>query len=240
MAPAKSTHTTAASQSIHLLTSILRLRILPPVFYPLIASIIVSTISAQVSQLYHSLGTQQRFSADWLIDYLEEACNLSAHFADGVWREALDVEEQSVVAVLDCVLQGCGFDVASEGEVREAVLQAKWKREGDWRAGSEPLKMADVEAGLGWIGKEREERMVDSALGEEEELEVIVNAHLEDSRRRAWVNESFDRYASQLCQIEQSKALGGSHRLVYTPRYFVEKSEPEHETGWLSFSMPML
>jgi hypothetical protein len=183
MAPARSTHTTAASQSIHLLTSILRLRASPPVSYPLIASIIVSTIPAQVSQLYHSLGTQQRFSADWLIDYLEEAYNLSAHLVDGVWREALGTAKESVLAVLECVLPGYGFEVAGEEEVREAVLQAKWKRDGDWRAGSDTLDAADVGEGLGWVGKEREEKMMDSELGEEEELEVIVNADLEDSRR---------------------------------------------------------
>ena len=95
------------------------------------------------------------------------------HWDNRTWDEVVEFEEARVFDILRCVgLEECGFKVAGYQEVRARV---KWGREGDWKAGSEPLGDLTLEdvVGLRWIGKEREE-----ALREMEPVEMSSRSTL--------------------------------------------------------------
>ena len=55
---------------------------------------------------------------------------------DWVWQTARVMNEQMIQAHLESIwFRGKGYTLAGKAEME---LQMKWRREGDWRAGSEP------------------------------------------------------------------------------------------------------
>lgn len=154
----------AYDQLFHLLAILLRLRTTPSVPYFTIATILLNTFPIEIHRLFNDTvpyDIQPPFSEnnikDQLAEYLEETYKYAERWGNKTWDQALEFEAERVWYVLRCVgLVGRGFEVCLEQEVRARV---KWAREGDWKAGSEPLgpSFQSSDYGLDWVGKGRED-----------------------------------------------------------------------------------
>jgi hypothetical protein len=141
---------TAYEREILLLTCLLRLRITPSVPYPLIATILLTTLPKHVQQLMRNVAPpsleherSENGTKDWLAGYFEESYRFGEQGDSGPWLAAGEFDGGRVREVLKVVgLEGNGYRVLVDEEAR---VQVRWRRAGDWRA---------VGDEMGWVGKE--------------------------------------------------------------------------------------
>ncbi|PBP19029.1 hypothetical protein BUE80_DR010087 [Diplocarpon rosae] len=130
----------AWKKDIQVMTCLLRLRCQPPVPYHLIAALLLRTSPSVPKRVVPKEAGLERSSREWLEKYLQEVYDGSEKWESEAWKvarnwNATGVREMLKSAGLD--IQGRRFVVMREDEL---VLQIKWRREGDWRAGSTPLQ----------------------------------------------------------------------------------------------------
>jgi hypothetical protein len=129
---------------ISLLTCILRLRILPAVPYSLISDIILTSWPGHALRLASKTlpeNLQEGFLKSeakwWLVELLEETYSDAEKREIEQWVLARERRREDVEAILRVAgLERKGFVVMTREEVN---VQIKWRRDGDWRAGSTPL-----------------------------------------------------------------------------------------------------
>ena len=135
--------TSSWKRDVFLLTCILRLRCSPPTPYSEIAHIIQQYWPQHAQKLAAKISPETE-----LVAYLESSYEYAEENGNEVWAEARDWKTERVDATLRVVgLAGKGYSVL-EGE--ELELQIKWRREGDWRAGSTPILFEDVQSKRRW------------------------------------------------------------------------------------------
>ncbi|KAL5321883.1 hypothetical protein ACEPPN_009846 [Leptodophora sp. 'Broadleaf-Isolate-01'] len=143
----------AWKKDIQVLTCILRLRSQPPVPYSLIASLLLQTRPSLMVRLSEKVAprnatTEEEDMQTWLEMYLKDVYEKGEVWGSEAWKMAREWDEDSVremVRSAGLELGGSGGEEeGKEGgsvvmDEEELELQIKWKKEGDWRAGSTPL-----------------------------------------------------------------------------------------------------
>jgi hypothetical protein len=80
--------------------------------------------------------SNESWMKDWLVQHLENDFRGAEFRADQSWWKARDMDAEVVGEMLRAAeLDGRGHVVAAKGETK---LQIRWRRVGDWRAGSVP------------------------------------------------------------------------------------------------------
>jgi hypothetical protein len=88
---------------------------------------------------------------DWLVEHLEEDFTVAELRDFGTWRKAREMEESVVWGDAEgSGLDFIGYVLTTEEEMQ---LQIRWRKEGDWRAGSVPegpgMTMMNVQESVG-------------------------------------------------------------------------------------------
>ncbi|KAG9239640.1 hypothetical protein BJ875DRAFT_436398 [Amylocarpus encephaloides] len=131
------------TKDITLITCILRLRAQPPVPYPRIADFLISKklatnqqLASQTTSSAHSRDAHTELK-EWMMDFLPGMLETAEKEKATGWEMAREWDDGVVGEILQATkLAGEGYRVV---EREEMEMQIKWRREGDWRAGSEPL-----------------------------------------------------------------------------------------------------
>lgn len=144
----------AWKRDILFFTCILRIRTQPAVSYTNIVQILLVEFPGSVTRLLRRIAPedikptmrlQHRClhniaAMSWLEKYFELKIGVAERYGTEIWKRTVELEDQVVWGVLyitGLVEKGCG--VMSKDEAR---LQIKWRKQGDWRAGSEPLGLS--------------------------------------------------------------------------------------------------
>lgn len=133
-------------RDITLLCCVLRLRCQPAVPYNEIADIVLRLWPCPADRLVQKVGPVDRWVTPlgsgmrpWLAEYLQLSFEHAEQFNTGLWAETQDWAMDMVREVLRITKLGQkGYIVMEDAEVG---LQIKWRREGNWKAGSTPLAM---------------------------------------------------------------------------------------------------
>jgi hypothetical protein len=130
-------------RDITLLCCVLRLRCQPVVPYETIADVILDLLPGVPERLAGRVGAWAGFGPPkgrmklWLAEYLQQSFEYAEHWNTELWSATQDWAMDIVGEVLRVSqLYEKGFTVADDAEVR---LQIKWRKEGNWKAGSTPL-----------------------------------------------------------------------------------------------------
>jgi hypothetical protein len=130
-------------RDILLLACILRLRVQPSVPFPEIADLFLRTQPDRMLRLVKHAAPKEIQTIiienglkDWLVEHLEEDFTVAEIRDFGTWRKAREMEESVVGEMLRVSgLDFMGYVLTTEKEMQ---LQIRWRKEGDWRAGSVP------------------------------------------------------------------------------------------------------
>jgi hypothetical protein len=132
----------AWKRDILLLTCILRLRVQPSVPYPEIVDLFLRTQPTRMVRLAKVVLKEAASTLvgeemkGWLVGYLEEDFKGAEHGEFGTWKKAREMDESVVGEMLRVAgLDSQGYVLAAQEEMN---LQIRWRKEGDWRAGSVP------------------------------------------------------------------------------------------------------
>ncbi|TAQ86686.1 hypothetical protein B7494_g5002 [Chlorociboria aeruginascens] len=122
-----------------LLTSVLRLRCLPPVPYDTIVNLILRHWPAEEPQKLlqkpdDEIGTDSEVRES-LERFLKRVYEDAESKGNGAWLDATEWDEASICDILEIAGLEGGYQVLSTQEIK---LQLEWKRNGDWREGSIP------------------------------------------------------------------------------------------------------
>lgn len=131
------------NRDITLLCCVLRLRYQPVVPYEAIADVILDLLPNVADRLAKRIGASGGFGIPkgrmklWLAEYLQQSFEGAEHWSNELWNAAQDLGMDMVGEVLRVTkLHKKGYMVMDDVEVR---LQIKWRKEGNWKAGSTPL-----------------------------------------------------------------------------------------------------
>ncbi|KAE9378122.1 hypothetical protein N431DRAFT_461665 [Stipitochalara longipes BDJ] len=92
---------------------------------------------------------KEMWMKEWLVQYLEGAFMGAEIQGDQAWWRARDMDSGVIGELLRAAgLDGRGYVVASKEEMK---VQVRWRREGNWRAGSVPEGLI-VQTNVGTIG----------------------------------------------------------------------------------------
>ncbi|KAH7419943.1 hypothetical protein BKA64DRAFT_699946 [Cadophora sp. MPI-SDFR-AT-0126] len=137
----------AWKKDIQVLTCLLRLRCQPPVPYSVISSLLLQTrpslmvgLSAKVAP---EVVTPEKGLQEWLENYLQNIYEKGEEWESEAWKLAREWNGDAVRDMVSSAGLGIG-DGGQEDEFmvmgeEELDLQIRWRKEGDWRAGSIPL-----------------------------------------------------------------------------------------------------
>ncbi|KAH7350833.1 hypothetical protein BKA65DRAFT_593712 [Rhexocercosporidium sp. MPI-PUGE-AT-0058] len=146
----------AWKKDMQVLTCLLRLRCQPPVPYPLIASLLLRTRPSLMVRLSAKVGPKVapkdgvkwgKNMQTWLEMYLKDIYEKGEVWGSEAWKVAREWDGHGVRELVESMgmlgMSGTG-DVGGENgfmviEEEELEVQIKWRKEGDWRAGSTPL-----------------------------------------------------------------------------------------------------
>ncbi|KAK6584125.1 hypothetical protein PZA11_003855 [Diplocarpon coronariae] len=130
---------TAWKEDIQIMTCLLRLRCQPAVPYHMIAALLLETQPSVVEDFAPEEASLENSRREWLEKYLEEIYDGSEKWESEAWKSARSCDEtvvRDVLKVTGLDVQESEFAVMEEDEL---LLQIKWRKEGDWRAGSTPI-----------------------------------------------------------------------------------------------------
>lgn len=133
-------------RDIILLTCILRLHCQPSIPYEEIANFLLTTWPrdmqrfAELCILYHPEELSNYFGSmgAWMTGYLSQSFETAEENRSELWNLARGWDKDIVRTILGIVgLSSKGYGMVDEHEMN---LQINWRKEGDWRAGSELLE----------------------------------------------------------------------------------------------------
>jgi hypothetical protein len=162
----------AWKKDILLLTCILRLRVQPLLPYLEIADLFLQKIAAHIAHLVKKTAPQELWptlvekgTKEWLVGYLEDGFKAAEFWESQTWLKAREIDEMVVKEMLRVTgLDERGYVLAAEEETR---LQIRWRKEGDWKAGSVPERTPTMMRGVKLsIGGPVFHRMVRKRLAE--------------------------------------------------------------------------
>ncbi|PVH85317.1 hypothetical protein DL98DRAFT_511781 [Cadophora sp. DSE1049] len=152
----------AWKKDIQVLTCLLRLRCQPPIPYSLISSLLLQTRPSLMVRLSTRVApkdvTPGKGLQEWLEMYLQDIYEKGEEWESEAWKLAREWNEDAVRDMVRSAGLGVRDEVAGweDGFVvmgeEELELQIRWRKKGDWRAGSTPLgrpTRLDVDEQLG-------------------------------------------------------------------------------------------
>jgi hypothetical protein len=168
----------AWKKDILLLTCILRLRVQPSVPYHEIANFFLRTLSALMVHLANKVVPDEirptfmgKGMKEWLVGYLKEDFNAAEFWESQTWLKARETDEAVVREMLRIAGFGeMGYVLADEEEME---LQIRWRRDGDWKAGSVPEGRTMVGSVQKSMGGKRFDGMTHRSLAELPESPVL-------------------------------------------------------------------
>jgi hypothetical protein len=130
-------------RDITLLCCVLRLRCQPVVPYEAIADVILDLLPNVADRLAQQVGAAGEFRPPrgriklLLAEHLQQSFEYAERWSTELWKSTQDWSMNVIGEVLRVTeLHKKGYMVMDDAEVR---LQIKWRKEGNWKAGSTPL-----------------------------------------------------------------------------------------------------